>query len=253
MCRHLHQVSQVAVYFLYLRLDARHQLVSLLLVEFQDALHLYFQQFQYVVLRHLAHQGGVVRRQSFVNMLAYGVNVGCLLKFLVLIDAFLDEYLLQRLEVQLLQQLALPDFQLLANQVFRAFRRVFQHIAHRQELWLVVLNHTAVGRYVDFAVREGIQRIQCLVARHSGSQLHLYLHLRRRQVFHVARLDFSLVNGFQYRVDNGLRRLRERNLANHQRLVVQLLYLRTYFQRTPTLSVVIFRHIYAATRGEVGV
>ena len=40
-------------------------------------------------------------------MLADGVDVGCLLKLLVLVDTLLDEYLLQRLEVQLLQQLAL--------------------------------------------------------------------------------------------------------------------------------------------------
>ena len=93
--RLLREVSQLVVYLLYLGLDAGHQLVGLVLVELQDALHLNLQQLQYVVLRHLAYQGGVVGRQPFVDMLADGIDVGCLLKLLVLIDALLDEDALQ--------------------------------------------------------------------------------------------------------------------------------------------------------------
>ena len=100
--RHLHKVGQVTVYLLNLCLDTRHQLVGFILVELQDALHLDFQQLQDVFLRNLAYQGGVVGGQSFVNVFADGINGGCLFKLLVFVDAFLDENLLQRAEVQLL-------------------------------------------------------------------------------------------------------------------------------------------------------
>ena len=150
--RHLHQVGQVAVYLLYLGLDAGHQFVGLVLVELEDALHLDFQQPEDVVLGDLAHHLGIERRQSLVDMFADGVDVRRLLELLVLVDALLDEYLLQRGEVQLLQQFALADLQFLADEVLGAVNGVAQHVADGQELWLVVLDDAAVGRYVDFAV-----------------------------------------------------------------------------------------------------
>ena len=50
----LGEVCQVAVYFLDLCLQTGHELVGLVLVELQDALHLDFQQFQDIVLRYLS-------------------------------------------------------------------------------------------------------------------------------------------------------------------------------------------------------
>ena len=94
-CRHLGEVGQVAVYLVDLGLDASHQLVGLLLVELQDALHLDFQESQDVVFGHLAHQLRIVRCQSVVDMLADGIDGRCLFEFLILIDALLDEDFLQ--------------------------------------------------------------------------------------------------------------------------------------------------------------
>ena len=93
-------------------------------------MHLDFEQFQYVVLGHLAYHLWIIRGESLVDMFANGINIGCLFKFLILIDALLDEDALQRLEVQLLLQFALTDFQFLTNQVLGAVNRVAQHIAH---------------------------------------------------------------------------------------------------------------------------
>ena len=150
--RHLHKVGQVALYLLYLGTDAGHQLVGLVFVELQNALHLDFQKAQYVVLGHLAHHLRVVGCQALVDVLADGVNVGSLLELLVLVDALLYEYLFQRLEVQLLQQFVLSYLQLLADEVLGALYTVAQHVADGQELRLVVLDDTAVGRNVDLAV-----------------------------------------------------------------------------------------------------
>ena len=93
--RHLHQIRQIAIYFFNLSFDAGHQLVGFVLVELQDALHLDFQQAQDVILGHLAYHLRIVGGQSLVNVFADAVDVGSLLKLLVLVDAFLDEYLLQ--------------------------------------------------------------------------------------------------------------------------------------------------------------
>ena len=101
LSRHLYEVCQVAVYLLYLSLDTGHQFVSLVLVELQDALHLDFQQLQDVVLRDLANHLRIIGSQAFVDMFTNGIDGGRLLKFLILIDAFLDEDFLQRVEVQL--------------------------------------------------------------------------------------------------------------------------------------------------------
>ena len=110
----VYDVSQLEVYFLYLLLDACDVLVGLVLVELQDALHLYFHQSQDVVLGHLAYKLRVVGCQSFVDVFAGFIHVFGLFKLLVLVDAFFDEYLFQRGEVQAFQQFPLAYLQFLA-------------------------------------------------------------------------------------------------------------------------------------------
>ena len=61
-------------------------------------------------------------------MFANLVDVRRLFELAILVDAFLDENLLQRLEMELLQQLTLPDLQFLSNQVFCSLHRMYQHI-----------------------------------------------------------------------------------------------------------------------------
>ena len=150
--RHLHHVCKVALYLVHLAAQPRHQLVGLLFVELQYPLHLYFEQSQQVVARHGAHHLGVVRRKPLVDVLAYGVDVWRFFKLLVLIDALFDEYLFERAEVQLLQQLAPAYLQLAAQEAHRAVNGAAQHVAHREELRLVVGYHAAVGRYAHLAV-----------------------------------------------------------------------------------------------------
>ena len=96
-------------------------------------------------------------------MFADGINGWCLFELFVFVDTFLDEDFLQGVEMILFQQFALPDFQLLANEVLRALYRVYQHVADGEELRLLVADDTAVGRDVDFAVGESIEGIECLV------------------------------------------------------------------------------------------
>ena len=129
-------------------------------------------------------------------MLTNLVYVGRLLEFLVLIDTFFDEYLFQRAEMILLQQFVLANLQFLTNQVLGALYAVDKHIAHRQELWLIIFDDTAVGRDVNLTIREGIQGIDGLVAADTRSQMYQYLHFCRCQVVHTTCLDLTLLNGF---------------------------------------------------------
>ena len=116
----LREVRQIAINLFNFSLQTGHELLCLLLVELQDALHLDFQQLQDVVLRHLTNHTGVVGRQSLIDMLTNLIHIGGFLEFLVLIDALLDENLFQRIEMQLLQEFTLADLEFLTNQVLRA-------------------------------------------------------------------------------------------------------------------------------------
>ena len=133
-------------------------------------------------------------------MFAYGINGGCLLKLLILIDTFFNEDLLQRLEMQLFQELVLADFEFLADQVFRAVYAVAQHIADGQKLRFIVFYDAAVGRDIDFTVCEGIEGIDRFVRRDARCQMYLDLNIGCREVFYLTCLDLTLFDGFDDRV-----------------------------------------------------
>ena len=178
-------------------LDAQHCLLCLLLIELQYALHLYLEQAQDVFLGHLAHHLRIERSEPFVDVLADGIDVGRILKLLVLVYALLDEYCLERHEVQMLQQFALPDLEFLAQQVLGVLHVISQHFAYGGELRFVVLDDTAVWRDIYLAVGECVERIKCLVRRHSRLQLYLNLCVRRRIVVHVTSLNLSFLYSLQ--------------------------------------------------------
>ena len=80
-----------------------------------------------------------------------------------------------------------------------------------------------------------------------------YLHLSRRQVFHLLGFNLTLVDSLQYRVDECLGSLREWYLADDESLVVEFFYLRTYFQRAASLTSVVFRYVNRAAGRKVGI
>ena len=246
-------VGEVVVYACYLVLYLHYQLVGLVLVELQDALHLYLHELQYVVAGHLAHKILLERFQTLVHMSHGGVHVGRILEALVLVDALLDEYAFERGEEQLFEKLAAPYLEFLAQQAHGAVNRVAQHVAHGEEARLVVLYHAAVGRQVYLAVGEGIQRVDGLVGRYARRQMHLYLHLGGSVVVNLARLYLALVYGFEYGVDERCGGLAVWYLLYDDGLVVYLLNLGAHFELSAALTVVILAHVYRAAGGEVGI
>ena len=111
---HVHHVGQVVVDFLDVGFDACHQLVGLVFVEFQDALHLDFHEPQNVVACHLADEAGLEGRDALVDMSHHSVHVFGILELLVLVDTLFDENLLQRGKEELLLEFALADEQFFA-------------------------------------------------------------------------------------------------------------------------------------------
>ena len=161
--RNLNHVVQLMVYVVHFGLYLGYQLLGLVLVELQYACHLDVHEAQDVVLCNLAYHLRIERRQPVVDVLACCVHVGSLLKLAVFVDALLDEYLFERREVELLEQLMLAYLELLAQQGHGAVGRVAQHVVHGQELRLVVFDYAAVGRDVYLAVGEGVEGVDGLV------------------------------------------------------------------------------------------
>ena len=114
---HLHHICQVAVDLLNLCLDTRHEFVGLVLIKLQYALHLYFEEFEDIILGHLAHELGIIGSEPLVDMLAHGIHVGGLLKLAVLVYPLLDEYLFERGEMILFEQFGLAYLKFLAQEV----------------------------------------------------------------------------------------------------------------------------------------
>ena len=149
---HIYHVCEVVVNGFNLSLDTGNQFISLVLIEFKDALHLYFQESQDVVSGNLADKVLLERRQSVVNMCDDSIHVFGILELLILVDAFFDEDSLQGREEQLFHQLAPADVQFLAQQSHRVVYIMAEHITDGEEARLIILDDTAVGRNVDLAV-----------------------------------------------------------------------------------------------------
>ena len=93
-------MRQVIVYLFQLRFQACDELICLVLVELQDTCHLDFHQAENIFFGHFAYELRVVRRQTFVDVLASRIHGISLFELLVFIDTFLDKDFFQRSKVQ---------------------------------------------------------------------------------------------------------------------------------------------------------
>ena len=260
LLEHLKPLRRDACHLAQVLLDAGYlgpylgdQFLVFVLRELGDALHLDLQQAQQVLAPYCAHEARVERLQSLVDVGDELVRVLGVLERLALIDALLDEDLLQRGKEELLLQLVAPDLQFLAQQFLGVVHVAAQYVADGEKLWFLPVDDAAVGRDVDLAVCEGIEGVDGLVARRARGEVHLYLHLRGGHVVHASDLQFALLHGLGDGVLHALCRLRERHLADDECLRVELLYLRPHLDHAAPLSVVVARGVDAAARGEVGV
>ncbi len=126
-----------------------------------------------------------------------------------------------------------------------------EHIAHGEELRLVVLDDAAVGRYVDFAVAEGIEGIHRLVRRSAWSQMHEDFHVGRCDIIYLSGLDLSLSTALVMEFDEASGGFAVWYLADDECLVVELVYLGSYLQYASSLTVVVFAYVDGASCREI--
>ena len=82
--------------------------------------------------------------------------------------------------------------------------------------------------------------------------MHLNLHIGSGQILHLTGLDLALFYSLHDRILDALRGLREGNLTNNERLLVNLFDLRPHLDGTTTLAIVVFADIDATSRWEIG-
>ena len=191
--------------------------------------------------------------QPFVYVGDGFVHVFRLFEFLVFIDALFDKDFLQGGKEELFFQFAFLNLQLHAEQAQGLVGGMFQHLADRHEMGLVVHDDAAVRRDADLAVGEGIERVDRLVGRDARRQMHQDFDVARRVVVDLLYLDFAFVVGFQYRVNQRRGGFPVGNLADDERFVVLLGDFGTHFHRAAPLAVVVFRDVDVSARLEIGI
>ena len=81
-----------------------------------DTSHLDVFKTQQVIAGHLAHEAWLEWLKSLVDVSQCLIDVGCLLIFLVLLDALFDEDLFERTEHQVFEQFATSHLEFLTKQ-----------------------------------------------------------------------------------------------------------------------------------------
>ena len=118
--------------------------ITFVRIELKDTSHLDLHQFQDILTGHFADKVRFERVKAFVDMSNRLVHIFRLLKFLVFINTFFDEYLFQGGKEERFFQFPFLYLQFGTEQVKRVVSRMLQHIAYRQEVRLVVHNDTTI-------------------------------------------------------------------------------------------------------------
>ena len=203
---------------------------------------------------NLCSEDLVLERLQFgIDECHYLILTLALLEFALLVDAFLDEDAFERGEEKLFFQLAFSDHQFATEQSHGAVNAMSEHIAHGEELRLVVLDDAAVGRDVDFAIAEGIECIHRFVRRSARSKMYEDFNICRCDVFYLASLDFSLFYRLGNAFDEAYCGFAVWYFADDECFVVEFVNLGSYLQYATSLTVVVFAYVYGTSCREIGV
>ncbi len=158
-------MSQVKVYFVYLFLDGNQRVVGFVRVKLSDAHHLYIKQFQKVFAGNFADEIFLERLQSLVYVCNNLILRCTVFETFVFVNAVFDKYFFERSEEQLFLQFGFLNLKFGLQQVHGMLTTDSQHFTHAQKAWLVVVNHTTVGRNAQLAIGKSIQGINRFVGR----------------------------------------------------------------------------------------
>ena len=148
-------------------------------------------------------------------------------------------------------ELSKLDFQLALQQVTCAVCTDAQDVRNAHEDGLVVKHHATIGGQAHLTICERVERIEHFVRRDVVGQVHHHLHLVGGVVLHLLDLDLALVVGLQDAVNQRPRGHPVRNLANDQRLAVDLVDSRTHANTVPAKAVVVVFHVRHPAGGEI--
>ena len=165
-----------------------------------------------------------------------------------LIEFVLDKNLFERGRVPLSIQLVELNLQLLFQQRFGVLGRAAQNLTNAQEMRLILIDYTRVGRNRNLAIGECVQCVDRLVGRFVGCHVNNNLNLLRGVVLHLANLDLTLFVGLNDRLLDTLGCSRKGNLGDGQRALVDLRNACANLHRTATQTVIITRAIDQTTR-----
>jgi len=109
-----------------------------------------------------------------------------------LVDALLDEDAFEGSEMEFLLQLGLPQFELALEDRDELGRVFAQHLGHGHLDRPVITDQDDPAGQGDFAIREGVQRIDELLGADSRRGAHLDLDVLGREIVDALDLDFPL-------------------------------------------------------------
>ena len=221
-------------------------------VELGDFAHRLLHELQYVVHDYLPAEQVLIALHVAEHVGELGVPV-LLVLFQHLVDAVLEEYALQGAVVPFAFELVEPDVQLPEQQLTGVEGAVFQDVVDRQELRLVVPDHAGVGRKVEFAVRERVERVYGLVRGDVVGQMDHDVHLVGGHVLYFLDFDLALLLGLQDGLDYVLGVFAVGDFGDGYRVLVDFLDTGAHLHAAAPLSGHVLAAVGEAAGGEVGV
>ena len=128
---------------------------------------------------------------------------------------------------------------------------VLKDIVHRQEDGLVVLDDAGIGAYLGLAVREGVQGVDGLVRRNIGGKMDDDFHLVGGHVVNLLDVDFLLVLGLDYAVDDALGGFSVRDFRDGDGGFVHLVDACAHLHHAAAFALVVLRAVRDASGREV--
>ena len=149
-------------------------------------------------------------------------------------------------------QLVEFDLQLLLQQSLSVLGRTTQNLANTQEMRLLLIDYTRIGRDRYLAIGECVECVDGLVGRLVGRNVNDDLDLLRGVILHLADLDLALLVSFDDRLLDTFGCSRKRNLGDGQRALVDLRDTCSNLHRATAQTVIVARAIDQTSRRKVG-
>ena len=180
---------QVIFHFIYIRLNISNFIGSFLNVKLGDFPYWFLAEMQHILTGDFFNKELTIRIESLLDSTYLVIPAGSILLQL-LIQALLEENLLQRNLMPLVTQFFQSDFQLTAKQIHGIVGVDTQDFLHRHQAGLTVENHAGIGRIRHAAIRKSIQSVYRLVGRNTRIQMQQNFGLTGGIIINL--LDFQL-------------------------------------------------------------